>query len=142
MNDIVVPAGTPDIAVIVIVLVNPPLEIVGNITSIVAGAGQVATAGVVVPKLNPNGGGVMVMLALLISKKILPIASTLILPVVVRVEGTVKVSVPSLAVLAANTVGKVTPPSVEKLIITFAQLIGAPVVPFTDQVTVCVVPAL
>ena len=70
-NVIVVPAGTPAVAANVIGLVNPPLGIVGNTTFIVAGAGQVAVAGEVGPKLKPVGGGVIVKLALEISKKIL-----------------------------------------------------------------------
>src|SRR5262245_24667558 len=49
-------------------------------------------------------------------------------------------SEPSLVVLAASTSGNVFPPSVERLILTLAQLTGAAVVPLTFQVTVCVPP--
>mgnify|MGYP001771087526 CR=1 FL=1 len=82
----------------------------------------------------------MVKLALEISKKILPTASTLMRAVVVAVFGMVTTSVPSFGVLAANTVGKVCPPSVDKEIFTLAQLMGAAVVPFTLQVMVCAEP--
>ena len=68
---------------------------------------------------------VMVKLVFEMSKNILPTASTFILAVVVGVFGMVNVSVPSLGVLAANTVGKVCPPSVDKEIFTLAQLTGA-----------------
>ena len=58
----------------------------------------------------------------LISKKIFPMASIFILAVVVAgTEGTVMVSVPSFAVLARITVGKVLPPSVDNDILTLAQ---------------------
>ena len=73
-------------------------------------------------------------LAFEISKKILPTASTFILAVVVAIEGIITVSVPSFGVLAEITVGKVTPPSVDKDIFTLAQLTGAAVVLFTNQV--------
>ena len=103
-----------------------------------AGAGQAAVAAVVEPKMNPNGGGMIVKLALLISKKILPTASTFTRQVVLGVFGTVITSDPSFGVLATSVVN-VVPPSVETEIFTFAQLIGATVVPFTDQLTVSVV---
>ena len=82
----------------------------------------------------------MVKFVLLISKKILPTASTFILAVVVAPTGITTGSVPSLGVLAANTVGKVCPPSVLNEIFTFAQLTGAAVVLFTLQVMFCVEP--
>ena len=71
-----------------------------------------------------------------ISKNIFPTASTFILAVVVGVFGMVSASVPSFAVLAARTVGKVCPPSVDKDIFTLAQLTGEAVVLATDQVIV------
>ena len=55
-----------------------------------------------------------------ISKKILPTASTFTRAVVVGVLGIVSDSVPSLAVLAERTVGKVAPPSVDIEILTLA----------------------
>ena len=76
----------------------------------------------------------------LMSKKILPTASILILAVVVAPTGIVKFSVPSLGVLAARTVGKVVPPSVDKDILTLAQFTGAPVVFATSHVMVWVEP--
>ena len=79
---------------------------------------------------------VMVKLVFEISKKILPTASTFIRAVVVGVLGTVITSLPSLAVLAISVLN-VFPPSVEIEIFTLAQLTGAAVVLFTDQVTVC-----
>ena len=57
--------------------------------------------------------GVIVKLMFEMSKKILPTASTFILAVVVAVFGITNASDPSLGVLAANTVGKVCPPSVD-----------------------------
>jgi len=55
----------------------------------------------------------------------LPIASTLIRAVVVGVLGIVTLWLPSLAVLAKRTVGKVFPPSVDREILTFGLLNGA-----------------
>ena len=71
------------------------------------------------------------------SKKILSAASTFILAVVVAVFGMVSTSDPSLGVVAANTVGKVCPPSVDKEIFTSAQLTGVAVVLATAQVMFC-----
>ena len=79
----------------------------------------------------------MVKFVLLISKKIFPTASTLMRAVVVGVVGMINASVPSFGVLVANTVGKVSPPSVLKLIFTLAQLTGAAVVLFTLHVIFC-----
>jgi len=90
---------------------------------------------VAVPQAEP---AVIVKLALEISKKILPTASTLILAVVVGVFGITSASVPSLGVLAANTVGNVWPPSVLNEIFTLAQLTGDAVVLATAHVIVCV----
>jgi hypothetical protein len=81
---------------------------------------------------------VMVKFVLLMSKKMLPTASTFILACVVGVLGTVMLAVPSFGVLAEITVGKVFPPSVESEIFTLAQFTGAPVVLATFHVTVCV----
>src|SRR4051794_16324272 len=85
---------------------------------------------------------VMVKLALPMSKKIFPIASTLIRAVVVAVLGMVIASVPSLAVLAARTIGNVCPPSVESEIFTLATLIGTALLPPRLHVTVCTDPPL
>jgi hypothetical protein len=73
-----------------------------------------------------------------ILKKILPMASTFIRAVELGVPGMVTVSDPSLRVLLARIIGKVVPPSVERLILTLAQLTGALFVLATVQVTVCV----
>ena len=89
---------------------------------------------VAVPQADPE---VMVKSEFEISKKILPTASTFILAVAVGVFGIVSNSVPSFGILAANTVGKVCPPSVDKDIFTLAQLTGAAVVLATDHVIVC-----
>ena len=105
------------------------------------GAGQAAVAAVVDPKMNPNGGGIMVRLALLMSMYTLPTAFTFTRTVVEGVLGTVMASLPSLAVLPNNKLN-VLPPSVEIKISTLAVLVGAPVVPFTDQVMVSEVPAV
>lgn len=90
---------------------------------------------VAVPQEEPE---VIVKLVLEISKKIFPTASIFILAVLVGVLGITSASDPSLGVLAASTVGKVCPPSVDKDIFTLAQLTGAAVVLATDQVMVCV----
>jgi hypothetical protein len=82
----------------------------------------------------------MVKLVFEISKKILPTASTFIRAVVVAVLGMVSTSVPSFGVLDVNTVGKVWPPSVDKDIFTFAQLMGERLVLFTLHVMVCADP--
>ena len=87
-----------------------------------------------------SAGAPMVKFTLEISKKILPTASTFILAVVDAPAGITNDSVPSFAVLAANTVGKVCPPSVLNEIFTLAQLTGAAVVLFTLQVIVCAEP--
>ena len=79
----------------------------------------------------------MVKFVFEISKKIFPTASIFILAVVVAVFGIVITSDPSFAVLADKTVGNVWPPSVDKEILTFAQLTGAAVVLATDHVIVC-----
>src|SRR5262245_56571513 len=63
-------------------------------------------------------------------------ASTLMRAVVVGVFGITTFAVPIFGVLAASTVGKVSPPSTDSEIFTFAVLIGAPLVPATFQVTV------
>ena len=91
--------------------------------------------------LAHTGGAPIVKLVFEISKKIFPTASTFTRQVVPGVDGTVIVSVPSLAVADASTVGKVSPPSVDNKIFTVAQLTGAAVVPFTLQVTVAELPA-
>ena len=83
----------------------------------------------------------MVKLVLEISKKIFPTASTLILQVLLNETGTLISSEPSLGVAAAKTTGKLFPPSVDNKMFTLAQFTGAPVVPFTLQVTVAVLPA-
>jgi hypothetical protein len=107
----VVPAGFPD-ALNVTLPVKPPLEAVPSVISIVAGAGQAAVAGTVVLNVNPNGGGMIVRLALLISKYTLFVAFTLKRTVLDGVFGTVKLSVPSFGVLGIKRV-KVVPPLVE-----------------------------
>ena len=96
---------------------------------------------VVRPVGSPQSGGVvMEKLVLLMSKKMLPMASILILAVVLSVLGITTAWLPSLGVLSKSTVGKVCPPSVLSEIFTLAQLMGAMLVLFTVQVTVCVEP--
>ena len=56
-------------------------------------------------KLGPTGA-IILIAALLISKKIFPIASILTLAVVVKLFGTNMVSEPSFAILSAKTVWK------------------------------------
>lgn len=84
--------------------------------------------------------GVIVKLTFEMSKKTLPTASTFILAVVVAVFGIANASVPSLGVLAANTVGKVCPPSVDRDILTLAQFTEPVFVLLTSQVMVWVDP--
>src|SRR5882757_6324020 len=79
---------------------------------------------------------VVVKLVFEISKKIFPVACTLIRAVLLVTFGTVIVSVPSFGVADFNTVGKVWPPSEENRISTLAALMGAAVAPETFQVTV------
>jgi hypothetical protein len=71
-----------------------------------------------------------------ISKNTFPTASTFTRAVVVDTLGMSTASLPSLTVLAAKTVGKVVPPSVESDIFTFAALMGAPAVPATFHIIV------
>jgi uncharacterized membrane protein len=78
-------------------------------------------------------------LVLLISKKILLLALTMILAVVVTVFGNVIFSVPSFGVAADNTLN-VLPPSVLKSISTVKQFIGDRSVLLTLQVMVWVEP--
>ena len=129
------PAGTPAVAVRITGTTYPPTDVVPKVTAALLAALQamVVAAG----ELNKNvlGGTAIVKLVLEMSKNIFPTDSTLILARVVGVFGMVTNSVPSLAVLAANTVGKVRPPSTDNKILTLAQLTGAAVVPLTDQVT-------
>src|SRR5262245_44394169 len=72
--------------------------------------------------LPPPGG--MVKLALPMSKKTLPTASTLRRAVLVGELGTSTDCEPSLGVLARSTVGKVCPPSVDKTMRTLAAPTG------------------
>jgi hypothetical protein len=107
-----VPAGTPEVAAKVIGVTYPPVLVVANVAvAVVAAHGTFVAAGAVRPK--PTGGTVTVKFVLLISKKILPIDSILILAVVVAPTGITNDSEPSFGVLATRTVGKVRPPSVE-----------------------------
>ena len=78
---------------------------VGIVTVNVAVAGQAEVVVVVVPKLKSVGGIVSVKLALDISKKILPIASTRTRAVVLVNAGITTASLPSLAVVANKVVG-------------------------------------
>ena len=82
----------------------------------------------------------IVKFVLEMSKNIFPTASILRRAVVVGTAGITSASVPSLAVLSERTIGKVSPPSVLRVIFTLAQLIGARLVLFTLQVMVCVEP--
>lgn len=85
---------------------------------------------------------VMVIRPVLISKKILPLALTITLPLVVGMEGMVIVCVPSLGVLLNKVYGNVKPPSEENRISTLLVLNGAAVVPATVQVIVAVLEPL
>src|SRR5215471_433859 len=71
-----------------------------------------------------------------ISKKTFRIASIFIRALVEGTFGTEITSLPSFAVLAANTIGKVFPPFVDSDIFTFAQFTGEDAVFATFQVTV------
>ena len=71
------------------------------------------------------------------SKKMLPTASIFTRAVVVNEFGIMTASEPSFAVLAASTVGYVSPPSVDRLIFTLAVLIGAMSVLALFHVIVC-----
>ena len=94
------------------------------------------------PEASAQGGGAPIVKSTFeISKKIFPTASTFTRQVLLKFDGTAMVSVPSLAVAVANTVGNVRPPSVDNKIFTDAQLTGATVVPLTLHVTVADDPA-
>ena len=71
----------------------------------------------------------------------MPIASTLTRAVVDVGPGMVNVSVPSFGVEAISTTGKVCPPSLLRVMRTFAQLTGGKLLLFTLQVISCVEPA-
>jgi hypothetical protein len=73
------------------------------------------------------------------SKNTFPTASTFTLAVPVEILGTVTGSLPSFAVLSANTIGNVFPPLVDREIFTLAQFTGEDAVFATFQLTVCVV---
>jgi len=103
----VVPAGTPAVAVNTIGVLKVPVTVVGIVTVGSGTAGQATVVGAVAVNAKSFGGTVIVKLVFEISKKILPIDSTLILAVVVGVFGNTKASVPSFGVLAASTVGNV-----------------------------------
>jgi hypothetical protein len=140
LNAILVPAGTPEVAERFMGVLNPPAVVVPCDT-VAEEVPQVIVAGFVVLKKKAGLIAlVMVKFVFDISKKMFPTASTLILAVEDEAEGRVTAWLPSLGVLAARTVGNVCPPSVERLIITFAQLTGANVLLATDHVTVCEVP--
>lgn len=73
-----------------------------------------------------------------ILKNILPTLSTFTRAAALTVPGTVTISDPSFGVLLARIIGKVDPPSVESVILTFAQLTGALLVFATSQLTIWV----
>src|SRR5690349_1694003 len=75
------------------------------------------------PEASPQDGAAapMVKLALEISKKILPTASTLMRLVLPGISGTVINSEPSLSVEEAKTMGRVLPPSVDNKMFTAVQ---------------------
>src|SRR6266446_7008862 len=73
-------------------------------------------------------------------KKTFPMASTFTRELGAVTFGAVIFAVPLFGTLAASTVGKVAPPSVEREIFTLAALIGALLVLATFHVTVWVVP--
>ena len=66
-----------------------------------------------------------------------PAWTTMMRAVDVVTFGIVTAWAPSFGVLETSVVGNVAPPSVDSMMLTFAALIGAPVVPATFQVTFC-----
>src|SRR3954447_7163570 len=92
-----------------------------------------------VPPTGCVGAAVMAKSAWLTSKKMLPTASTLMRALSAVTCGKVISCEPSLGVEAARTVGKVCPPSVDRLILTLATLIGTTSVPATSHVIVFLV---
>ena len=105
-NVTVVPAGFP-LAVKSIGVEKPPVEVVAKLAVALEVEPQAMFAPADGENVNPIAGGVIAKLALLISKKIFPTASTLIRAVVVTLFGTVIVSVPSFGVLSTITTGHV-----------------------------------
>ena len=78
----------------------------------------------------------MVKLESEMSKKMFPAAWTRMRAWLVEMLGSRTDSEPSLAVVVASATGNVTPPFVERRMVTLAALIGEAVVPATSQVTV------
>ena len=103
-NTTVVPTGLPE-ADNVIGLTNPLLNVALTDPCIEGPAGQEDGAGEMPVRVKSGAAAVIVKFALLISKKILPTASTFILAVVVAPVGIVTAWEPSFGVLANITVG-------------------------------------
>jgi hypothetical protein len=119
-------------------MVAPPLD-TGAVKEMIALPGPV-----VMPEMVGADGAempaVMVKLVLEISKKMLLAQATLMRAVLVGVFGTVMEDEPLFGALAANTVGKVLPPSVDSEIATLGQLTGAKLVLATFHATVWLLP--
>ena len=84
---------------------------------------------------------VIVKLLLFTSKKIWLLPFTIILLVVPGMFGIMMFWEPSFGVEASKTIGKVCPPSVDNKMSTLVQFTPFVLVPATDQLMVCEVPA-
>ena len=116
------------------VTLPPFVKLTPVIVTVLPGLPATGLILVIAGQLSP---GARAKLASEISKKILPTAATLMRAVELRIPlGSITDCDPSLGVLAARVIGKVNPPSVERVIVTFAQLTGARLVLLTFQVTV------
>ena len=101
-----------------------------------ASASPPCAVAVTVPSVRTGtwASGVMLKSTSEMSKKMLPRGSILIRAWPVERLGIRTDSAPSFGALAARTVGKVSPPSLESEILTFAALTGAAAVPATFHV--------
>lgn len=134
-KEIVVPAGKVP-ADSVTGVVYPKMEVTPRVMAAEFCVAHVIDAAAGLSNAKLGTAGTKAKFTFEISKNIFPTASTLMRAVLVVTAGMVTTSVPSLGVLAANTVGKVRPPSVEREIFTLAQLTGARSEPLTNQVMV------
>src|SRR5580765_2169102 len=143
-------AGTVAVIVVSLTTVKVALTLLLNFTPvtlppvikltpvIVTISPMLPTFGLMLLTAGQVSAGAIEKLASEMSKKIFPTASTFTRAVELTMPlGSVTASVPSFRVLAVSTIGKVFPPSVDKLILTLAQFTGAVLVLLTLQVTVC-----
>src|SRR5688572_2221577 len=143
------PAGTVAVMVVLLTTVKLALTLLVNVTPVtlppvmkfvpvmVTVFPTFPAVGAIPLPAGQLSAGVTVELPSEISKKMFPTASTLMrAEELERPLGIVTPADPLLGTLAASTVGKLIPPSVDREIFTLAAFTGAPFVPLTFQVTV------